>query len=267
MRLTPAQLANLDPNCSSTGGCTYNSGAHIGSFPGANPYVMDVFQQYPQANSSSVGDGLNFLGYTFPAPAPDNLNMYVAKLDYNLTADGSHRLFLRGVLDGEHNAAGPAQFPGQQSSVLEVVTSKGLTAGLTSTFKNLWINNFRFGYIRQAYEDRGLQNQHYVNFRFLDNFNAFSKTSERHVPVLNFVDDVTKQIGKHALQFGVNLRKVDNVGASNYTSFFTAQTNPDWLSGTGIAGTGNSLDPASDIGQAIGMPAVSDSFLRGYNTA
>ncbi len=267
MRLTPAQLANLDPNCSSTGGCTYNSGAHIGSFPGANPYVMDVFQQYPQANSSSVGDGLNFLGYTFPAPAPDNLNMYVAKLDYNLTADGSHRLFLRGVLDGEHNAAGPAQFPGQQSSVLEVVTSKGLTAGLTSTFKNLWINNFRFGYIRQAYEDRGLQNQHYVNFRFLDNINAFSKTSERHVPVLNFVDDVTKQIGKHALQFGVNLRKVDNVGASNYTSFFTAQTNPDWLSGTGIAGTGNSLDPSSDIGQAMGLPAVSDSFLGGYNAA
>lgn len=266
-RLTPAQLASLDPNCSSIGSCTYSSGAHIGSFPGANPYAMDIFQQYPHANSSSVGDGLNFLGYTFAAPAPDNLNMYVAKLDYNLTANGSHRLFVRGVQDGDHNAAGPQQFPGQPSSVLEVVTSKGLTAGYTSTFKNSWINNFRFGYVRQAYEDRGLQNQHFVHFRFLDNINGFSKTSARNVPVLNFVDDVVKQKGGHALQFGVNLRKIDNVGASNQTSFFTASTNPDWLLNAGIAGNGTSLDPSSPNGVAMNLPAVSSSFTGGYNAA
>ena len=266
-QLTPSQIANLDPNCASIGSCTYSSGAHIGSFPGPNPYVMDVFQQYPHANSSSVGDGLNYLGYTFNSPSPDNLNMYVAKLDYNLTANGSHRLFLRGVQDGEHNAAGPAQFPGQPNSINEVVTSKGLTVGLTSNFKTSWINNFRFGYIRQAYDDGGLQNQHFVHFRFLDNINAFSKTQSRDVPVLNFVDDVSKQYGKHTFQFGTNLRKVDNIGASNYTSFFTASTNPDWLSGTGIAGTTNSLDPSSPEGVAMNLPAVSNSFLGAYNAA
>jgi hypothetical protein len=273
-RLSPTQLANLDPNCSSIGSCTYSSGSHIGSFPGANPYVIDVFQQYPHGNSSSAGDGYNTVGYTFPAPAPDNLNMYVAKLDYNLTANGNHRLFLRGVQDGDHNAAGPQQFSGQPSSVLEVVTSKGITAGFTSTFSNSWINNFRFGYIRQAYEDRGLQNQHFVHFRFFDDINAFSKTSARHVPVLNFVDDVTKQKGKHALQFGVNLRKVDNVGASNYTSFFTASTNPDWLANAGIANTSDpanniniSLDPASQYGISQSLPAVSSDFASSYNVA
>src|SRR5579864_4422687 len=118
---------------------TYSSGAHIGSFPGANPYVTDVFKLYPQGNSSSVGDGFNTVGYTFSAPAPDNLNMFVAKLDYNLTANGNERLFLRAVQDGDHNAAGPQQFSGQPSSVLEVVTSKGITAGVTSTFSNSWI--------------------------------------------------------------------------------------------------------------------------------
>jgi len=266
-RLSPAQLANLDPNCSSIGSCTYSSGAHIGSFPGANPYVMDVFQQYPHGNSSSAGDGFNTVGYTFAASAPENLNMYVAKLDYNLTASGSHRLFVRGVQDGDHNAAGPQQFPGQPSSVLEVVTSKGITAGFTSTFSNSWINNFRFGYIRQAYEDRGLQNQHFVHFRFFDDINAFSKTSARHVPVWNFVDDVVKQHGKHALQFGVNLRKIDNVGASNYTSFFTASTNPDWLLNAGIANQGTSLDPSSPNGVAMGLPAVSSDFESSYNVA
>jgi hypothetical protein len=266
-RLTPAQISSLDPNCSAIGSCSYTTGAHVGSFPGPNPYVMDVFQQYPHANSSSVGDGLNYLGYTFNSPAPDNLNMYVAKLDYNLTANGSHRLFVRGVQDGEHNAAGPQQFPGQPNSINEVVTSKGLTVGLTSNFKTSWINNFRFGYIRQAYDDAGLQTQHFVHFRFLDNIDAFSKTQSRHVPVLNFVDDVSKIHGKHTLQFGTNLRKIDNVGASNYTSFFTASTNPDWLSGTGIAGTGNSLDPSSPIGAAMGLPPVSDSFLGAFNAA
>jgi hypothetical protein len=264
-RLTPTQLAGLDPNCLSIGSCTS---------PGANPFVMGVFQQYPHGNSSSAGDGFNTVGYTFAASAPENLNMYVAKLDYNLTASGSHRLFVRGVQDGDHDAAGPQQFPGQPSSVLEVVTSKGITAGLTSTFKNSWINNFRFGYIRQAYEDRGLQSQHFVHFRFFDDINGFSKTSARHVPVLNFVDDVTKQIGKHALQFGANLRKIDNVGASNYTSFFTASTNPDWLANAGIANTSDpshnvniSLDPASQYGINQGLPAVSSNFGSSYNVA
>ncbi|HLZ39555.1 MAG TPA: carboxypeptidase-like regulatory domain-containing protein [Candidatus Sulfotelmatobacter sp.] len=266
-RLTPTQLAALDPNCASIGSCTFSSGAHIGSFPGANPYVMDVFNQYPHPNSSSVGDGLNALGYTFNSPAPDNLNMYVAKLDYNLTANGTHRLFVRGVQDGDHNAAGAAQFPGQPNSVVEVVTSKGITAGYTATFKNSWINNLRYGYVRQAYDDRGLQTQHYVHFRFLDNINAFSKTNQRHVPVTNIVDDVSKQWGKHSIQFGGNLRKIDNVGASNYTSYFTASTNPDWLNPTSIAGSGGSLDPSSPEGAKMNLPAVSQSFYGAYNLA
>ena len=61
--------------------------------------------------------------------------MYVAKLDYNLTANGNHRLFVRGVQDGDHNSAGAQQFPGQPNSVVEVVTSKGVTAGLHCYFQ------------------------------------------------------------------------------------------------------------------------------------
>ena len=266
-RLTPTQLAALDPNCASIGSCTYSSGTHIGSFPGANPYVMDVFNQYPQPNSSSVGDGLNALGYTFNSPAPDNLNMYVAKLDYNLTANGSHRLFVRGVQDGDHNSAGAQQFPGQPNAVVEVVTSKGITAGYTATFKNSWINNLRYGYVRQAYDDRGLQTQHFVHFRFLDDINSFSKTNQRHVPVTNIVDDVSKQWGRHSIQFGGNVRKIDNVGLSNFTSYFTASTNPDWLNPTSIAGSGGSLDPSSPMGAAMNLPAVSQSFYGAYNLA
>ena len=260
--LLAAQLAGMDPNCSSIGSCTYTSGAHVGSYPGPNPYVMDVFQQYPLPNSSTVGDGLNLLGYTFASPWPDNLNMYVAKLDYNITANGNHRVFVRGVQDGDHNDAGPQEFPGQPNSVVEVITTKGLTGGYTATLNSSWINNFRFGYVRQAFDDRGLQNSHFVHFRFMSDINAFSSTIARQVPVLNFVDDISKLRGKHTLQFGMNVRKVDNVSTSNYTSFLYAVTNQDWLYLSGIANTGQSLDPA-----AFGYPAVDQSFGHNYDVA
>jgi hypothetical protein len=260
--LSASDLASMDPNCGSIGSCTYATGAHVGSFPGANPYVLDVFQQYPMPNSATVGDGLNLLGYTFASPWPDNLNMFVAKLDYNITANGSHRVFLRGVQDGDHNNAGAEQFPGQPNSVIEVVTSKGMTAGYTATFANSWINNFRFGYVRESFDDRGLQNSHFVHFRFMTDINAFSSSVTRHMPVFNWVDDVSKQKGSHTLQFGFNLRKVDNVAASNQTSFFSATTNQDWMANAGIANTGSSLDPA-----AFGFPAVDQSFGHNYDVA
>ncbi len=268
--LTASQLAGMDPNCSSIGSCNFASQPPptaglcptFPSCPGANPYVMQVFQQYPTPNSTTVGDGLNTLGYTFASPWPDNLNMFVAKVDYNLTADGRHRLFVRGVQDGEHNSAGAQQFPGQPNSVVEVVTSKGFTAGYTATLSNSWINNFRFGYVRQAFDDRGLQNSHFVHFRFMTDINAFSSSVARHVPVWNFVDDVSKVKGSHTLQFGVNIRKVDNVSASNQTSFFTATTNQDWLYQSGIANTGQSLDPG-----AFGYPAVAQNFNHNYDVA
>ena len=268
--LLATDLASMDPNCSSIGSCNFSSQPAppsalcptYPSCPGANPYVMQMLQKYPSPNSFAVGDGLNLLGYTFASPWPDNLNMFVAKLDYNLTANGSHRLFVRGVQDGEHNNAGAQQFPGQPNSVIEVITSKGLTAGYTATFKNSWINNFRFGYVREAFDDRGLQNSHYVSLRFMTPINAFSSSVARHVPVLNFVDDVSKQKGSHTLQFGVNLRKVDNASSSNQTSFFSATANQDWLALSGIANTGQSLDPA-----AFGRPAVDQSFGHNYDVA
>ena len=269
--LTPSNLASLDPNCSAIGSCVFTgqtapaAGLCQGTFPacpGPNPYVMQVFQQYPVANSTAVGDGYNLLGYTFASPWPDNLNMYVAKLDYNLTPNGSHRLFVRGVQDGDHNSAGAQQFPGQPNSVVEVVTSKGFTAGYTATLSNSWINNFRYGYIREAFDDRGLQNSHFVHFRFMSDPNAFSSSVNRYVPVQNFVDDLSKIKGNHTLQFGVNVRKVDNVSNSNQTSFFSATTNQDWMSPTTIAGAGVSLDPSNGA-----FPAVDGGFIQSYDVA
>ena len=86
------------------------------------------FSQYPKPNSFTVGDGFDFQGYTFASPLPANLNAYVAKIDYNITASGNHRLFVRGVLNNDRNAErssmdpnsvtgdGGAQFPGRAAA-------------------------------------------------------------------------------------------------------------------------------------------------------
>ena len=94
--LTAADLASMDPYCSANGTCPLG--------PGPNPAVMQVFQQYPVPNTGTVGDGFDYQGFTFSSPLPQKLDAYVGKIDYNLTANGNHRVFLRGVLNNDRAA-------------------------------------------------------------------------------------------------------------------------------------------------------------------
>ena len=102
VRLSPTDLASMDPNCSTTPG--FGGGGTCPLGPGANPAVMQIFQQYPHPNTDVVGDGFNFRGFQFTAPAPAKLNTSIIRLDYNLTRDGSHRIFVRGNLQSDHIA-------------------------------------------------------------------------------------------------------------------------------------------------------------------
>src|SRR5207244_10901496 len=88
--LSPQQFASMDPNCTAIGSCPMG--------PGADPAVMAVFQQYPHPNNDTVGDGLNFRGFTFSSPGPAKLDTYRAKIDLNLTQTGKHRVFAHGNL-------------------------------------------------------------------------------------------------------------------------------------------------------------------------
>jgi hypothetical protein len=258
--LSAADLASLDPGCNCPLG------------PGANPAVMKIFQQYPHPNTDTVGDGLDFRGFTFSSPLPAKLDAYVAKLDYNLTADGKHRLFVRGILNNDSQADrtssaaftsdGGEQFPGQPQQLTLRDNNKGLSAGYIATLSSTVINNFHFGYLRQGLDEAGLQTQQFVHFRGMDDINAFTPTTNTDVPVLNFVDDFTKIKGNHTLQFGTNIRQVDNERISNAQSFFTATTNAFWLGPSCIANCGVNLDPATGP-----FPAVESSFGASYDFA
>jgi hypothetical protein len=268
--LTKEDLAGMDPNCSAPLPGFPQGTCPLG--PGANSAVMEIFQQYPLPNSTAAGDGLNFGGFSFSAPSPKKQDTYILKFDFNVTKNGNHRAFVRGGLNNDHVSknsgsdvtqtgdAGP-EFPGLPQNITELRNSKSLIVSYNSLFRNNLINSFRYGFIRQGIETKGLKEQHFVQFRGLDNPLGFDTSTATIVPVHNFADDFTWVKGNHTLQFGVNYRRIDNQRTSNSTSFFTATTNVSWLDNAGIAQSGSSLDPG-----AFGFPDVSDSFTSSYDS-
>jgi hypothetical protein len=279
--LTPAGLANLDQGCVSAAPATCNWTA--AGFPldgGADPYVANVlgsnadaiFTKYPSPNTDSVGDGLDYRGFTFAAPNPTKHDTYILKLDYKLTQNGNHSLFVKGHLQNWHNKSAP-QFPGQQPNDFLTNNSKGIFVGYTALLRPTLVNNLRYGLVRQGIGDTGLGIGDYNVFRGMaEPFGAgFTSSSLTSVPVHNIVDDLSWTKGKHTLQFGGNLRIISNNRTGNGQNFSTAVTNVYWLDNAGIANSCSSLDPASQnpsCGIPTGTyPAVDSSFGTNYDFA
>ena len=246
-QLNSTQVAGMDPNCTSLGTCPLG--------PGVNPDVQQVLNSYPTPNTTAAGDGLNFVGFTFPAAVPSKLDTYIVKLDANLTSHQS--LYVRGNLQNDHfvlpSSGNAPQFPGQPANITDKDNAKGIAVGHVWTISNNVINNFRYGYVRPNISQSGLQTQGIITFRGLDYPQGQSSTDIVRAPVHNFVDDVSWRRGNHTLQFGGNWRLINDVRSANDLSFLGAETNPSWLFGSGFANTGQSLDPA-----AFGYPAVAD---------
>jgi hypothetical protein len=267
--MTPAGLANLDPNCASNGTCAWTSNG----FPydgGADPYVANInnsnpsaiFMGYPMPNSDAEGDGYDYRAFTFAAPNPTKHDTYILKLDYKLTQDGKHSLFLKGHLQNWHSATAP-QFPGLPPNDFLTNNSKGIFVGYTALLSTSFINNVRYGFIRQGFGDTGLGVSDFNHFRGLDDVHGFIPSVLTNVPVHNLVDDVSWTKGKHTIQFGGNLRIIGNNRSGNAQNYSTADTNVFWLDNAGIANSGSSLDP----GAFTGYPAVAKSFGESYDFA
>ena len=258
-QLTPDQFASLDQGCGASGTCPLGPGANpnVANLNDANPSA--IFALYPHPNTTSAGDGLNYLGYTFPAADPTKHDTYIVKLDYKLTANGNHALFVRGNLQNYHEKT-PSQFPGQPASVFATNNSKGVAVGYTALLSNNFINSFRYAFVRQGVGQSGLSSDSYIHFRGLDDSQAFSHTTLTNVPVHNFVDDVSWTKGRHTIQFGANMRLVSNNRLSNAQNFTEGVTNLYWMSPSFIANSGVSLDPSLDSS----FPLVDDSFTTSY---
>ncbi len=250
--LTPGQFAATDPNCTTS--CPLG--------PGANPAVLNVFQQYPHPNSDSAGDFFNLRGFTFAGAHPRKLDTYIVKLDFKLDNAGKHSLFVRGNLQNDNESL-PPQFPGQPANDFLTNNTKGIAVGYTAVLRDNLINNLRYQFVRQGLGDHGLTGQAVADFRGVDDPVGITRTTNSNVPVHNIVDDISWVRGKHTLQFGTNWRFITNNRFSNLHNASDALTNVFWLDNAGIAGTGSSLDP----GAFPNYPAVDPAFSTNYDFA
>jgi hypothetical protein len=265
--LGPAQIASMDPNCSSQTPPTCPWG------PGVDPNSIATMNQSPLPNSNQLGDGFNYQAFTFSAATPSKLDTYVARFDYNLTSSGSQRLYARLGLQNDHaiptslanginlgTNSGAPQFPGQPIAAVATNNSKGIITGYTWTISPTKVNNLHYGFIRQGTGDNGSANQQFVRLRGLDLPVDTRRTSNVIVPVHNFTDDFSWTKSKHTLTFGGNWRFINDLRSSDESSFSDAITNAGFLPVTGFANKGTSFDPA-----AFGFPAVDPGFANGYN--
>ncbi|MFZ0517683.1 MAG: carboxypeptidase-like regulatory domain-containing protein [Acidobacteriaceae bacterium] len=248
---TPAQIAATDPLCSGNGTCPWG--------PGVDPNILTMLASYPIANGAAFGDGLNTGSYSFSSANPQNLNTSIARLDWNPVAH--HQLFFRGNLQDD-TTDDPVQFPGQPPSYVVRDNSKGLGTGDTWEITNNLVNDFRYGYIRQGYSQAGTDCGAYVQFfRTLSTPTAETCSTIVHVPVQNFIDNVSWSHGNHSITFGGDVRLITNYSSSDATSYGFADGNIQWLNtGGAIADTGGDLDPG-----AFGQPPVDSGDATLYS--
>jgi len=230
----------IDADCNSTAVASLDlnqvtaaySGTMANPGPGLNPIaiaaIQDAASKY-QANDASVGDGLNTSGFRFNALTPITLNSHVAKLDFNVTRNQTAFFRVNVIKDNQDL---PRWLP---DSVAPKIWNhpRGLAAGHTWTIGNRWVNNFRYGYTRQAFTEFGDTNSNDVWFRFVFQPNSQQHPLERVTPVHNFTDDISYIRGNHNIQFGTNIRKINNSRISYGVANDIALTNPSFYLGGG----------------------------------
>ena len=193
--LTPQDVAAIDP-------------LHIG----ASAYVMGLMKQYPSGNNplAASDKGLNFNVLTFNAPSTLDNHAQVARLDYNIDAAGKHTLMLRGTLNGagQDTSTALAQFPGQAAASRTLDNSRGLAGRYTAVLSSRLVNVVTYGYTRLGTASTG--DSTVLPKLVFDTLSPTARASTRVAPTTNITDDLTWTKDRHTLQFGVNLRYLEN---------------------------------------------------------
>lgn len=248
--ITPPQLQSLDPLGIGINPAIENA-SHTGYFD--KTFCTGQFQ----TNDTSVGDGLNYSGFRFRAPIRDDNNVFIAKIDYHLTANGKHTLFWRGSLQNEFNPQDPF-LPGSPPEFAVTDHSKGFAVGYTAVVSPTVVNTLHWGFTRQSTGILGNTNQEWNVFYGLDQGIVYSHNAQ--TPIHNLLDDFSWTKGKHSLQFGGNIGFVRDPRLSLEHSFSAGKGATNWMSPTGFANTGGGyLDPANG-----GFPEPGSAFAYDY---
>jgi len=257
--LSPTQIALMDP-----------------LQKGPDKAALAYLQTYPTPNVTSYGDGVNYQGFNWAAPIYDRQNVYIAKLDYNISRDAKHHLSVTGALRNDANdTLGAPFFPGQAPSDANVNYSKGIIGNYSGVISNSLVNDFRYGFVRESVGFLGNSNQDWILMRGLnDQSGAITRTNSFQRPTHNFADDVSWIRGKHTFQFGGQVGIIREPRTSLRSSFSDGSTNSGWFNTTGFAGKNSPLNPAlnpsgagpCDPTTGTGcLPGVDGSFSNSYD--
>jgi len=202
---------------------------------------------YP-SNDNTVGDGLNYAGYRFNASTPVKLASHVGRLDFNLT--NKHTLFARANVIYDKTTGMP-QFPDTPTPGTWSHPWGGVV-GHTWALSSTLVNNFRYGYTRQAFSTLGDSDQNAISFRFIFSPRAFTRTLSRTTPVHNITNDMSWLKGSHSFQFGTSIWLTRNGRTTFANAFDNAVANPTFYQGSGAV----ILTALDNYLAANGLPAL-----------
>jgi hypothetical protein len=232
--LTPTDLKNLDPRGIGIDPAMLDLVGHTG-------YLDKTFcTGKTLTNDFSAGDGLNYAGFVFRAPTSLDNDVFIARADYRLTADGRHLIFWRGNLQDLRNPGAPF-LPGEAPEQTTADHSKGFAFGYTAILSSTLANSFRWGYTRQSFGVVGNTNQPWNEFLGLDQGVTYSHNFQ--VGTHNLMDDLSWTKKSHALQFGAAIGLARDPRSSNLHSNHLGLGTTNWTSPIGFAGTTSTLDP------------------------
>jgi hypothetical protein len=212
--LSPTTIQMMDP-------------LHIGVNTAIQSYLNGGY--WPQGNSSAVGDGLNTVGYVFSSPISLVQNWYIAKMDYNITMDGKHRVSVSGAL-ANINSPEAEFLPGQPPTFTNVNYNKGIIVNYSGVLSSTLVNSVRYGYVRESDGLIGNSNQEWIYLRGLnDRSGAITRSSQYQRPINNIADDISWTHGKHTWQFGGVVTIIRDATARLGNSFSDGSVNSAWL--------------------------------------
>jgi len=180
--------------------------------------------RYPEPNDFSGngnGDLINTAGFRFNAPFPYVENDYVARVDYNLTAN--QKLFGRGTVARENATQSAIQFPGDPETYPFLNNSYAWVVGHTWTIGKNKTNQADYGV---TYEDYAFPNAYnptgvnqfgfggipsggtFMTGPYASAINAQARTYP--IPVIR--DDFTWEKSKHSLTMGGTFKYISPNG-------------------------------------------------------
>lgn len=241
---------------------------------GPDAAAMAYFQTLPLPNSNVTGDGYNYQGFVFAAPTHQTQNVYIARLDYNITQDGKQRFALTAASqDDSDDTCGGCQpyFPGQPAQGQNVYHNKGIIASYSAVIRPNLMSNFHYGLVRESFGSVGNSYQPWVIFNFTQ---SITRTQNFQRPMHNFSEDLSWIHGNHTLQFGAYVLFMRNPRLNYASSFDSGSTNSSFTNTSGFADKDTPLDPGhSPIGAGpcdpntgVGCyPSVDPSFAVSYD--